>query len=148
MRKFFCAVAFMIMLCSCSEAKISKTTVQKAWNKVAKADGFKVIPITYEKSQSPNAWVKFKSESKFSVHVTQGLMDILTSEDEIAGVLGHEIGHVRLGHYSKGVGVAVGSAVGKSVASNILGSFFGTVGQVIGNVGNQPLHTPISSTWV
>lgn len=133
-RKIFCAVVFMIMLCTCSEAKISKTTVQKAWNKIAKADGFKPIAITYEKGNAPNAWVKFKSQSKYSVHVTQGLMDILNNEDEIAGVLGHEIGHVRLKHYSKGVGRSVGTAVGKQAASSIFGQFFGVFGQIAGNV--------------
>ena len=135
MRKFFCAFIIMMALCSCSHAAITKTTVQKAWNKIAKADGFKVIAITYEKSTSPNAWVKFKSSNNFSVHVTQGLMNILSNEDEIAGVLGHEIGHVRLNHYSKGVNRAVGTAVGKKVASSVLGKFFGGIGQIVGNIG-------------
>ena len=135
MRKFFCSVVIIMALCTCSYAAIKRNTVQKAWNKIAKADGFTVIAITYEKSTSPNAWVKFKSENKFSVHVTQGLMNILASEDEIAGVLGHEIGHVRLNHYSKGVNRAVGTAVGKAAARSLLGQFFGGIGQIIGNIG-------------
>ena len=134
-RKFLCSALLMIIMCTCSEAAITKTTVQKAWNKIAKADGFKTIAITYEKDKSPNAWVKFKSSSNFSVHVTEGLMQILDSEDQIAGVLGHEIGHVRLGHYSKGVQVSVGAAVGKTVAKNVLGHFFGSIGQAIGSIG-------------
>ena len=86
--------------------------------------------INYEKDDSPNAWVKFQSQKKFSVHVTQGLMKILNSEEEIAGVLGHEIGHVRLGHYNKGVGRNVGWAV--------LGTLLGRAGkaaQFAGSLG-------------
>lgn len=130
-RKFFCAVLLIVLLCSCSEASISKEVVQAAWNRIAKADGFKQVAITYEKTDSPNAWVAFKSQNNFSVHVTQGLMKILNNEDEIAGVLGHEIGHVRLGHYNKGVGRAVGWAV----LGSLLGRSVGQVGQAVGSVG-------------
>ena len=139
MKKFFCALSVFFMLCSTSYAAITKDTVNAAWARVSKADGFKTIAITYEKTTSPNAWVAFKSENDFSVHVTQGLMKILNTEEEIAGVLGHEIGHVRLGHYSRGVeasaGATVGRVVGKSVVGSLLGSIFGPVGQVLGEVG-------------
>ena len=100
--KKLCVCMMMMLYCAGAHASITSIDVQAAWERISKADGFKTIAITYEKTDSPNAWVKFKSEKDFSVHVTQGLMKILNTEEEIAGVLGHEIGHVRLGHYKKG----------------------------------------------
>lgn len=96
-RKIFLVLAAAFMICDSSLAAISNEVVDAAWKRIARADGFRVIPITYEQNDSPNAWVKFKSQKNFSVHVTTGLMRILNHEDEIAGVLGHEIGHVKLG---------------------------------------------------
>ena len=93
------ALILLLTFCGTSYAEISKITVCKAWKRITKADSFTRIPITYEKDKEPNAWVKFEGDGKISVHVTKGLMLILDKEDEIAGVLGHELGHIRLGHY-------------------------------------------------
>ena len=129
MRKL-CVCMMMMLYCAGAHASITSSDVQAAWERISKADGFKTIAITYEKTDSPNAWVKFKSEKDFSVHVTQGLMKILNTEEEIAGVLGHEIGHVRLGHYKKGVGRNVGWAI----LGYALGRA-GSVAQALGSVG-------------
>ncbi|MCR4818671.1 MAG: M48 family metallopeptidase [Fretibacterium sp.] len=103
-------IVFTLLLSSLGNAwgEISTEVVERAWTRIAKTDGFKVVPINYEGDSAPNAWVKFKSQDNFSVHVTQGLMKILNREEEIAGVLGHEIGHVRCGHYNEGVQRNVG----------------------------------------
>ncbi|MDR1377837.1 MAG: M48 family metalloprotease [Synergistaceae bacterium] len=111
-------------------AEIGKNIVQSAWTRVATAAGMKVISITYEEDKAPNAWVNFQSSDNFSVHVTQGLMQILKSADEIAGVLGHEVGHVQRGHYNK--------SVQRNVGWSILGSLLGQAGgvaEVAGAVG-------------
>ena len=94
------AVIFLLTLCTSSYAEISKITVNKAWKRITKADNFSRIPINFEKDNAPNAWVKFDDAGNYTVHVTRGLMKILDTEDEIAGVLGHELGHIRLGHYA------------------------------------------------
>ncbi|MBR1671372.1 MAG: M48 family metallopeptidase [Fretibacterium sp.] len=110
--------------------EISAEVVEAAWKRIATTDGFKVVPINYEKDTAPNAWVKFKSQDEFSVHVTQGLMKILSTEEEIAGVLGHEIGHVRCGHYNEGVQ--------RNVGWTILGAVLGRAGglaQAAGTIG-------------
>ena len=134
-RKIFLMFAFVIMIHDSSFAAITQETVNAAWKRIAKADGFRVIPITYEQNDSPNAWVKFKSQKNFSVHVTTGLMKILNHEDEIAGVLGHEIGHVKLGHYSKGVGRNIGWAVlGNLLGRAAGGGLAGAAAQTAGNV--------------
>ena len=128
--KRLCICAVVLLWSSCAFAAIDSSIVASAWLKLSLADGFPVVPITYEKSDSPNAWVRFKSDKKFSVHVTQGLMKILNSEEEIAGVLGHEIGHVRLGHYKKGIG----RNVGWTLLGYALGRA-GSIAQALGSVG-------------
>ena len=113
-----------------ARAEISKAVVERAWKRIAQADGFKVVAINYENDKAPNAWVKFQSQDNFSVHVTAGLMKILNHEDEIAGVLGHEIGHVRCGHYNEGVQ--------RNVGWTVLGSLLGRAGglaQAAGAIG-------------
>ena len=130
MKKVFACVLMIALWGTCAQAAITSKDVNAAWAKISKADGFKTIPITYENDKSPNAWVKFKSDKDFSVHVTTGLMNILNTEEQIAGVLGHEIGHVRLGHYNKGVG----RNIGWTLAGIALGRA-GGIAQDIGNVG-------------
>jgi predicted Zn-dependent protease len=59
-----------------------------------------------------------------SVYVTRGILALMTSEAELAGVLGHEIGHVNARHSVRQmnqqilaqVGLAVGSAVSRTFA--------------------------------
>ncbi len=58
-------------------------------------------------------------------------MKILNTEDEMAGIWGHEIGHVRLGHYTKGKL----RSVGWSIASQLLAKKTGKVAQTVGQVG-------------
>ena len=105
------ALALALGMSAAAWGEIGKEVVERAWQRIATTDGFKVVPINYEKDTAPNAWVKFQSQDNFSVHVTQGLMNILSEEEEIAGVLGHEIGHVRCGHYNEGVQRNVGWTV-------------------------------------
>ena len=133
-RKIFSGLICSLLLCSCAWGAIDKSTVEAAWKRIAEADGFEVVQINYEKDDSPNAWVKFQSQKNFSVHVTQGLMKILDSEEQIAGVLGHEIGHVRLGHYNKGVGRNVGWTL-LSIGLGKVGGNAGKIAQAAGNVG-------------
>ena len=106
------ALILLLALCGTSSAEISKITVNKAWKRITKADSFTRIPITYDKDKEPNAWVKFEQDGKISVHVTRGLMRVLDTEDEVAGVLGHELGHIRLGHYEAGNLPAVRTVTG------------------------------------
>ena len=90
----------VLLLCAASaEAKITRQTVNNAWQRITQADGFPQIPIHYKSDSDPNAWVRWQDAENFTVHVTSGLMNILESESEIAGVLGHELGHIKLGHY-------------------------------------------------
>ena len=129
--KIFAVLVVIAGLSSCAHAAIDEATVERAWQKIAKADGFKQVSVNYVNDKSPNAWVAFKSANDFTINVTRGLMSILNSEEEMAGVWGHEIGHVRLGHYNKGVGRNVLWSIGGA----ILARKTGKIGQTVGNVG-------------
>ena len=127
---FLCAVLLVVVFAASADAAIGKNAVEVAWKRVAAAAGMEPVPIIYESEKSPNAWVKFQSSNNYSVHVTEGLMQVLKSPDEIAGILGHEVGHVKLGHYNKGVQ----RNVGWSVLGTILGKA-GGVAEIAGAVG-------------
>ena len=108
-RRIFAALVVLICLSGgAAWGGISRRTVERAWARVAEADGFEKVPIHYEEDDVRNAWVAFEGEDDYTVHVTTGLMSILRSEEEIAGILGHEIGHVRLGHYNRDVLIDIG----------------------------------------
>jgi putative metalloprotease len=133
LRKNFAALILalcVVFSASPLHAAIGRSIVQGAWNRIAAAAGMKAIPITYEKETAPNAWVKFQSSNEFSVHVTEGLLRVLNSSDEIAGILGHEVGHVKCGHYNQ--------SLRRNVGWSVLGSLLdkaGTLGKVAGTVG-------------
>lgn len=65
------------------------------------------------------------------IYVTRGLLALVGSEDELAGVLGHEIGHVNARHsvkrMSEQVLVQIGLAIG-SVVSDTFAKFSGLAG--------------------
>ena len=117
------ALMILLMLCGTSSAEISKITINKAWKRITKADNFPRVSITYEKDSAPNAWVKSEGSGTFSVHVTKGLMRILDTEDEIAGVLGHELGHIRLGHYETLTPPSYSTGINSDAAMNFEGVY-------------------------
>ena len=117
----------LLLLPADGRAAIDKATVEAAWNRIAAAGDMRDVPLYYEKDEAPNAWVKFESMKRFTVHVTEGLMKILSTPDEIAGILGHEVGHVRRGHYSRGAK--------RQVGWNIVGALLGQAGDVARVVG-------------
>ncbi len=58
------------------------------------------------------------------IRVYSGLMDMMT-DNEVEAVLGHEMGHVALGHVKKGMQVALGTnaiRVAAASAGGIVGS--------------------------
>ena len=69
------------------------------------------------------------------VYVSRGLLVLLNSEDELAGVLGHEVGHVAARHTVQRATRAAPLAIFTSLASGITGLASPTLGQMIGGVG-------------
>ncbi|HXZ84518.1 MAG TPA: M48 family metalloprotease, partial [Myxococcota bacterium] len=67
------------------------------------------------------------------VYVTRGLLSLANSEDELAGVLGHEIAHVTARHSVKRLGAAVLTAP-LSIATGLAGLAVGIVSPTLGKV--------------
>lgn len=78
----------------------SKSKYTKRLSKIAKALGNNIdgTPVSYKvyMTSDINAWAMANG----CVRVYSGLMDLMT-DNEIEGVLGHELGHVSLGHSRK-----------------------------------------------
>jgi len=70
------------------------------------------------------------------VYVTRGLLALANSEDELAGVVGHEIGHVAARHTVQKISKQGPFAVVFGIASGITGLFSPLVGNIIGGVGD------------
>ena len=94
------AVILLLLMLGRAEAGISRRTVERAWQKISQLENLAHLTIHFEADDDPNAWVSWQDNEHFTVHVTTSLMEILNSESEIAGVLGHEIGHIKLEHYT------------------------------------------------
>ena len=127
---FLCVILLVTVFAVPSDAAIGRDVVEEAWRRIAAAARMELTPIIFEAEKAPNAWVRFQSSRDFSVHVTEGLMQVLHSPDEIAGILGHEMGHIQLGHYNKGVT----RNVGWSILGAVLGRA-GGVAEIAGAVG-------------
>ncbi len=96
------AIAFLILLGTSGpvHARIDPQSVSTIWeNLTRKANLTDAGSVNIEDKSEPNAWVSF-GQNKYSVHATTGLLNILKNEDELSGVLSHEIGHIKLGHYN------------------------------------------------
>lgn len=70
------------------------------------------------------------------VYVTRGLLALATSEDELAGVVGHEIGHVAARHTVQRVSKQGPFAVVFGITAGLTGIVSPLVGNIIGGVGN------------
>jgi predicted Zn-dependent protease len=69
------------------------------------------------------------------VYVTRGLLALSNREDEVAGVLAHEMAHVVERHAVRRVGAATPFAVLFGVPSGILGMVSPTLGGIVGGAG-------------
>jgi metalloprotease len=107
---------------SCAEmdaqSKIApaKSAYAKRLKKIAKALGNNLdgTPINYKVyiTKDVNAWAMANG----CVRVYSGLMDMMT-DNEIQGVLGHELGHVALGHSKKAMQVAYATEIARDAAA-------------------------------
>ena len=70
------------------------------------------------------------------IYVSRGLLALTNTEGELAGVVGHEIGHVAGRHAVQRISKQAPLAVVFGLASGITGLVSSTVGDLIGGVGN------------
>ncbi|WP_348946167.1 M48 family metallopeptidase [Chitinibacter sp. FCG-7] len=105
-----------------AESKIApaKNKYSKRLDTIAKKLGKEINgqPVNYKVYLEPevNAWAMANG----CIRVYSGLMDLMT-DDEIIGVLGHEMGHVALGHSRK----AMQTAYTVSAAKSAIGEYGG-----------------------
>ena len=120
--------ALCLSIPSPAAAAVSERMVTETWERISAAAELPPSPAHFEDKKEPNAWIAFGPD-KQELHVTRGLMNLLRSEDEIAGILAHEAGHIRLGHYK--------STVGRSIAWTLLATLLkgDRVGETIAGVG-------------
>jgi predicted Zn-dependent protease len=81
------------------------------------------------------------------VYVTRGLLALVNSEDELACVIGHEIGHVAARHSVKQVSRSAPFAIVTGLSSAIVGIASPLLGDLVGGVGSlasSALLTPFS----
>lgn len=101
-----------------AEANIAgpNSPYSKRLDKIANNLGHQIngTPITYKVYQADevNAWAMANG----CVRVYSGLMDLMT-DNEVEGVLGHEIGHVALGHSKKAMQTAYATTAARNAAA-------------------------------
>jgi predicted Zn-dependent protease len=69
------------------------------------------------------------------IYVTRGLLALVNSEDELAGVVGHEIGHVAAKHSVQKISRQGPFALVTNLVAGITGMVSPLVGSIIGGVG-------------
>ncbi|WP_263142005.1 M48 family metalloprotease [Pseudomonas sp. RIT-PI-AD] len=109
-------------------------------NKIAKALGNDIdgVPVNYKVylTKEENAWAMANG----CVRVYSGLMDTL-NDNEVEGVLGHEMGHVALGHTKKRLQMAYATQAARQTAasssnaavSSLSSSDYGALGEALIN---------------
>ncbi|WP_114194619.1 M48 family metallopeptidase [Edaphovirga cremea] len=92
----------------------------KRLNKIATAlgDNINGTPANYKvyETKDINAWAMANG----CIRVYSGLMDMMT-DNEVEGVLGHEMGHVALGHTRKAMQVAYATTAARTAATSVGG---------------------------
>ena len=101
---------------------------------VAPIKGYDGIDINYKVYwvSDINAFATYDG----SVRVFAGLMDLMT-DDEILGVIGHEIGHVKLGHTKKAYKQALITSALADYAGSTNGSLASLSNSQIGEIATQ-----------
>jgi predicted Zn-dependent protease len=79
------------------------------------------------------------------VYVTRGLLPYVNSEDELAGVLGHEMAHVLERHSARAASRATPFAVLFGVPAAILGTVSPTLGGIVGGTGRLATGAVLAS---
>jgi predicted Zn-dependent protease len=76
------------------------------------------------------------------VYITRGLLSLANNEAEVAGVLGHEVGHITARHTAARVGQAQGAQFGV-IGAVLLGQLLGgdTGGQLLGGLAQEGAET-------
>ncbi|QSN60346.1 MULTISPECIES: M48 family metalloprotease [unclassified Caballeronia] len=136
---------------SCSEmdaqskiAPASSAYTQRL-NRIAKqlGDNINGVPVNYKVyiTKDVNAWAMANG----CVRVYSGLMDMM-NDDEVRGVVGHEMGHVALGHTKKAMQVAYATSAARSVASSAGGVVGSLSASQLGDLSEKFVNAQFSQS--
>jgi putative metalloprotease len=118
---------------------------QKRLNKIAAqlGDNINGTPVNYKvyMTKDVNAWAMANG----CVRVYSGLMDMM-NDNEVRGVVGHEMGHVALGHTKKAMQVAYATSAARSVASSAGGVAGALSGSQLGDFSEKLINAQFSQT--
>ncbi|WP_284504801.1 M48 family metalloprotease [Caballeronia sp. INDeC2] len=130
-----------------SENKIAPASSQytQRLNKISKqlGDNINGVPVNYKvyMTKDVNAWAMANG----CVRVYSGLMDLM-NDDEVRGVVGHEMGHVALGHTKKAMQVAYATSAARSVASSAGGVVANLSASQLGDLSEKFVNAQFSQT--
>lgn len=92
--------------------------------------------VVYDHSSDvPNAW----AEDPYKITLTRGLLQFMQNEDEVAAIVGHEMGHHIVGHLDKArSNYVIGSVIGAILGAGLgAASGDGSVAVAGGALGSQ-----------
>ncbi|ELX0895230.1 M48 family metallopeptidase [Salmonella enterica] len=130
-----------------SKAKIAPASSEyaKRLTKIAAAlgDNINGQPVNYKVYETKD--VNAFAMANGCIRVYSGLMDMMT-DNEVEAVIGHEMGHVALGHVKKGMQVALGTnAVRVAAAAASAGGVVGSLSQSqLGDLGEKLVNSQFS----
>ncbi|SAK62720.1 peptidase M48, Ste24p [Caballeronia hypogeia] len=114
-------------------------------NKISKqlGDNINGVPVNYKVyiTKDVNAWAMANG----CVRVYSGLMDLM-NDDEVRGVVGHEMGHVALGHTKKAMQVAYATSAARSVAASSSGMIASISGSQLGDLTEKFVNAQFSQS--
>ena len=99
---------------------VSISAIQRIWDRLSRASRFDAF-IMYDPSEEINAYIAKVDRDSFLVVIQLGLLRILKTENEVAGVLAHEIGHGVKRHIDKMQGRTLGIQIGANILNSLLG---------------------------
>ncbi|EKT61257.1 M48 family metallopeptidase [Providencia sneebia] len=115
----------------------------KRLDKIAKSLGNEVdgTPVNYKvyMTDDVNAWAMANG----CVRVYSGLMDMM-NDNEVEGVLGHEMGHVALGHTRKAMQVAYATVAARTAAASAGGAIEQLSSSQIAALGEKLVNSQFS----
>lgn len=112
-------------------------------NKISAALGNNIngTPANYKVylTKDVNAWAMANG----CIRVYSGLMDLMT-DNEVEGVLGHEMGHVALGHTRRAMQVAYSTTAARTAAASVGGIAASLSQSQLGDLGEKLVNAQFS----
>ncbi|MDQ8575408.1 M48 family metalloprotease, partial [Klebsiella aerogenes] len=115
----------------------------KRLSKIAAAlgDNINGQPVNYKVYETKD--VNAFAMANGCIRVYSGLMDLM-NDNEVEAVIGHEMGHVALGHVKKGMQVALGTNAVRAAAASA-GGIVGSLSQSqLGDLGEKLVNSQFS----